>query len=160
MKQDQNHERLPDFLREMRRDNPFVTPHNYFKELPDQIMARIQSDKSRKQIPKWQQLLPIIDWIFRPKPAWAMATVIVVAGLLYVNLPNPVADVSFNQEFSTTDIAQYVQTHIDDFEESDFYRQGFEASDILGESLSTEDIDPIFNDLIDDLDLETLQRIL
>ncbi|MBK8502739.1 MAG: hypothetical protein IPL46_11255 [Saprospiraceae bacterium] len=160
MKEDQNHDRLPDFLREMRNDNPFVTPHNYFKELPDQIMSRIQSDKSGRQVSKWAQLLMAIDRIFIPKLAWALATVIIVTGLFYLNLPRPVATESFNQEFSATDIAQYVQTNIDDFDESDFYDHDLEAFDLLGESINNEDIDPIFHDLLDDIDLETLQRIL
>lgn len=160
MKQDQNFERLPDFLKEMRNDNPFVTPHNYFKELPDQIMSRIQSENSRRQVPKGQQLLSFFGRIFIPKPAWALATVIVVAGLFYINLPRPAVTMSFEEEFSPNDIAQYVQNHIEEFDESDFYHLDFEASDVLIETLDPEEIDPIFDNLIDDIDLETLQRIL
>jgi hypothetical protein len=160
MKQVENDEKLPDFLRELRKDNPFVTPHNYFKELPDKIMTRIQSDKSRSQVSKWDQILMSVDRIFLHKPVWSLATVIILAGLLYLKQPQPSNEISFDQEFSAIDIAQYVQTHIDDFDENDFYIHDPENLDLLGESIDSEDLDPNFDDLINDFDLETLQRIL
>ena len=160
MKKNQSHERLPEFLEEMRKDNPFVTPHNYFKELPDQVMVRIQSEKSRSKASNLHQVLSVFDRIFIPKPAWTLAAVIIVASFFYMNRPRPAAITLIDQEFTSADLAQYVQTHIDDFDESDFYYQGFEGTDLLAETLDPEDIDPIFNDLIDDIDLESLQRIL
>ncbi len=37
-------ENLPDVLRGMKASNPFKIPHNYFRELPDQIMSRISRE--------------------------------------------------------------------------------------------------------------------
>ena len=153
-------EELPDFLQEMRRDNPFKTPHNYFNALPEQIMQRIQEESTRTSQKWWQVLYTKWQSRLSPKPAWALAIVVIVAGLVFYNIPNTDSTQMLAGDFTSVEIAQYVQNHIDDFEVSDFYAQDMDDMEILGETIETDEIDPLLDDLMDDIDLETLQRIL
>ncbi len=72
----------------------------------------------------------------------------------------PVGDTNISDAITSVEIAEYVRHHIDDFEESDFYINDPESLDILGDTFQSGDIDPILKDLMDQVDIETLQRIL
>lgn len=156
-----NEEKLPDFLEEMRGENPFKTPHNYFRGLPDQIMQRIQEEKSQTQPDSWwNSLANIVQKALIPKPVWALAMVLIVGGYFWMNNANQLHIQDLESDFTSGELAQYIQEHIDDFEVSDFYVHDFEDVDILGESMQDAEIEPLLDDLMEDIDLETLQRIL
>lgn len=156
-----NEEKLPDFLEDLRGENPFQTPHNYFKGLPDQIMQRIQEEKSQSQPDKWwHSLTKILQSTLVPKPVWAIATVLVVGAYFWMNNVNQLNINDLESDFTSVELAQYIQDHIDDFEVSDFYVHDLEDVDILSESMQDAEIEPLLDDLMEDIDLETLQRIL
>lgn len=159
-KEKMDRESLPPFLEEIRKDNPFKTPHNYFRELPDEIMERVgelqrSGTKTTRSKDWWK------SWIIgvRLQPAWAMAIIIVIAGVFLVQIMRP-DSIPVGEDLTSGEIAEYVQLHIDDFEESDFYQEDAIEMDILGETFESGAIDPILEDIMDDLDLETLQRVL
>ncbi len=159
-KEKMDRESLPPFLEEIRKDNPFKTPHNYFRELPDEIMERVgEVQRSRTETGRSRDWWK--SWIIgvRLQPAWAMAIIIVIAGVFLVQIPQP-GSVPVGGNLTSGEIAEYVQLHIDDFEESDFYQADAIEMDLLGETLESGAIDPILEDIMDDLDLETLQRVL
>jgi hypothetical protein len=154
-------EGIPEFLQGLKKQNPFITPHNYFKDLPDLIMQRIQKEAEQKITPSvfevlWGFLRPFLT----PKPAWALALVVIVAGISFLDLEKPENALSLEDDVSMEEISNYVQLHLDEFEEDDFYTTEVAEIDILGESLDLEQMDPMFDGLIDDIDLETIQRIL
>ncbi|MCB0684873.1 MAG: hypothetical protein KDC53_00060 [Saprospiraceae bacterium] len=153
--------KLPDFLEDLRKENPFTTPHNYFDALPDQIMQRIHEENSRSlKNSWWEELLSRWNLMLNPSPAWALAMVLIMGTVFWISNPNNHGTELLQDHFSANEIAEYVQNHIDEFEVSDFYAQDVDDIDILSETLRSDEIDPIFNDLMDDIDLETLQRIL
>lgn len=151
-------ERLPDFLQEIKGDNPFRIPHNYFREFPEQIMEQIQKEKeARSQNAWWRFLVSRWDALSLPKPALALVMVLLISAIFWFNNSQ---NLSLEENFTSMEIAQYVQEHIDDFEVSDFYVQELEGIDILGEEWKADEMEPILDDLMEDMDLETLQRIL
>lgn len=154
-------EEIPAFLQDLKKENPFITPHNYFKDLPDLIMHRIYQEAEQKVQPSvYEVLRNFLRPFLTPKPAWALALVVVVAGIFFFDLEKPNASLTLEDGISTEEISEYVQLHLDEFEEYDFYTTEVAEIDILGESLGQEEIDPMFDGLIDDIDLETIQRIL
>jgi hypothetical protein len=159
-KEKMDQESLPSFLEELRKDNPFKTPHTYFRELPDEIMGRVgevkRSGTETGRLKDWWE-----KWIIgaRLQPAWVIAIVIVISGVFLLQIPQP-DSIPVGGDLTSGEIAEYVQLHIDDFEESDFYQADAIEMDILGETFENGVIDPILEDIMDDLDLETLQRVL
>ena len=152
-------ERLPGFLEDLKKDNPFKTPHNYFNTLPDQIIQRLQDEQNKGHQSWWQALLA--RWpVLNPKPVWALATMLIIISLFWVNTQNPDSAATLVEDFSPVEIAEYVQNHLDDFEVSDFYAQDIDNIDILGETMEMEELEPLLEELMDDIDLETIQRIL
>jgi hypothetical protein len=161
-----NHEQrreegIPQFLQDLKKEKPFITPHNYFKELPDLIMQRIQEEEVRKIKPSFAEVLwNLLRSYLSPKPAWALAVMVVVAAVFFFELEKPSEMLTLEQAISTQEISNYVQSHIDEFDEHDFYTTEVAETDFLGESVTQEDLDPMLDGLIDDIDLETIQRIL
>ncbi len=153
-------ETLPDVLRRMKGSNPFKIPHNYFQELPDQIMSRIHQENTPvDDTARWIALIERWKTWLNPRPVWALVTIVLVAGIFLFRNPQPVL-MPFGDAITSLEIAEYVRHHIDDFEESDFYINNPESLDILGEDFQSGDVDPILKDLMDQVDIETLQRIL
>lgn len=157
-------ETLPDVLRGMKGSNPFKIPHNYFRELPDQIMSRIsREDIQVDDSPRWINLIERWKIWLHPGPVWALVAIVLAAGIFLFRNPQPVmmpVDAIISDAITSVEIAEYVRHHIDDFEESDFYINDPESLDILGDTFQSGDIDPILKDLMDQIDIETLQRIL
>ena len=151
-------DRLPDLLQGTKKHNPFQIPHNYFREFPDQLMEKIIEESEKKNRESWWQSI-FTRWhlALSPKPIMALGVMAVVAALFWLSRPGTS---SLQDEFTSGEIAQYIQEHIDDFEVSDFYVQDLEGIDILAEEIEGDDVKPILDDLMEEMDLETLQRIL
>ena len=160
-KQYNKNEDLPEFLRELQGENPFVTPHNYFRELPDQIMQRLHEEtRETPQRSIFEMLQLRLQALLTPQPAWALALVVVVAAVFFFDRETPHEFASVGNEMSTEEIATYVKSNIDDFDEFDFYVTETAEIDILGETLESLEVESLMDGLMDEMDLETLQRIL
>lgn len=153
-------ETFPGVLGEIKGRNPFKIPHNYFQELPDQIMNRINRENApAEDSPRWIDLIERWKIWLNPKLVWTLVAFVLAAGIFLFRDPQPVI-MPVGDAITSVEIAEYVRHHIDDFEESDFYINDPESLDILGETFESGDVDPILKDLMDQVDIETLQRIL
>lgn len=151
-------DRLPDLLQRTNKHNPFQIPHNYFREFPDQLMEQIFEESLKKNRESWwQSIFKRLHLALNPKPIMALGMMVLVAALFWLSRPGTS---SLQDEFTSGEIAQYIQEHIDEFEVSDFYVQDLEGIDILAEEFDGDDVEPILDDLMEEMDLETLQRIL
>lgn len=153
-------ETFPGVLKERKGSNPFKVPHNYFEELPDQIMSHINRENTVVgDSPRWIDLIERWKTWLNPRPVWILVAILLAAGIFLFRNPQPVI-MPVGNAITSVEIAEYVRHHIDDFEESDFYINDPESLDILGETFQSGDVDPILKDLMDQVDIETLQRIL
>ncbi len=153
-----NEEDTPDFLQGLKEENPFVVPHNYFKTLPDQVLDRLrEGEESQVQQRVWPVLERWLIALWSPRPALALATVLLAIGA-FVFWPSGTEDAWMAADFSSDEILQYVSQNLDDFEAIDLYDGG--ELDLLGEIISADDVDPYLEDLLEDVDIETLQDIL
>ena len=113
-----NEDHLPTFLKEMKKENPFQVPHNYFKQLPDRIMEEIikeDQSKSSGQQAWWQQVEEIFAKLWAPKPILALASLLMLLGVWFFWPSQSQTDLF--AEFSQDEIQQYVLENLDEFDE-------------------------------------------
>lgn len=150
--------KLPNLLEAYQERNPFVVPHNYFKELPDKVLDRIKEEKPSSLLFRLNIVLQ--QWAQRAilRPALAVASVVVIISvfLLWPNSADQIAMPQLTQD----EVMDYVISNIDEFEEEIFYIEEASDLDLLGESLEGDDLEELLDDLLDDIDEETIQNIL
>ncbi len=165
MKKDHQREpELPEQLKSKRTENPFVVPHNYFRELPDEIMRAVQEDQSAiANRPGWAHYFSswLRTWL-TPRPVMAMATlVLLLGGVFWWTANAPDDDLLTMEEFEQHEIMQYIEKHLDEFDEADFYTDDAAAMDHpLQELIEVDELQPYLDDIIEDVDIEALGDIL
>lgn len=156
---DEDH--LPEFLKDLKKENPFQVPHNYFKHLPDQIMEEIKAKENSRQAKQnvwWHNLAGTITNFWAPKPILALASLLLVLGLWFF-WPSP-GQSDFFAEFSQDDIQHYIIENLDEFDENYFYHVDPSTLSTIINGLDQEEMDDLMDQIIDDLDEETIQNIL
>lgn len=132
-------------LNEVKPGDGLTTPHNYFKELPDRVFARIAAEETPTERFSW------LKNILKPKYRFAYATVLIliVAGVWYSQSTSS-ADVVV--EISKEDALQYVMNNLHEYSDEDLISAG-----VLGNWDATQ-VDPVSSDeldaLMNELDIE------
>ena len=154
---------LPPILKEMKGENPFGVPHNYFKGLPDEVLDQIRQEKQPHASNSWiTNLSKSLIAIFQPRAILAFASIgIVIAGMFWWAQSSSSSDTLFAAEdFDQQELATYILDHLDEFNESDFYTNEAASLDPMEETFDEQDLDPLLDELIDDFDTESLEDLL
>ena len=159
---DQKDPILPEALHKLKEENPFVIPHNYFKTLPDEVMQKIRDEEatSKSLTHGWKSYLTSL---LSPRPAWALAAVLVVMGVWIwwsQDAPSDTPAFVIQQDLTEEEVLAYVTDHIDEFEEMDFYSEEAAQQDLFNEYFNEEELDPVLDELIEEVDVEMLEKML
>ena len=153
---------LPKFLEKLKEENPFIVPHNYFRELPDEILGQIKKEEMAASAKlSWSaRLKTYLQLLLLPRPVLAIVTVALLIGGLFWWSQNQPETLLATADFDQEEILSYIQQNLDEFNESDFYTDDAAAADLLQESFDDDDLIPLLEELIDEVDVETLEDIL
>jgi hypothetical protein len=155
--------KLSPFLSEIKKENVFKVPENYFKTLPDKVLEQIQTttntSEERATQPGWmERLIENIAVLFQPKYAagFATALILVIATVYFIQKPTD----SFDGSYSS--VNQYVSDNIDEFDAEMLWEASvFESGEnIIDEQNDNNNIDEYFEEIIDDLDDSELEKLL
>jgi hypothetical protein len=156
-----NKDQIPEFLKDLKRENPFQVPPNYFKHLPDQIMEKIVAEERERKAEHpgwWRYLEGVLAHLWAPKPILALASVLLVLGVWFFWLSS--SQPEYFAEFTPDDIQHYVIEHLDEFDENYFHDVAPFTLSNIDNGWNPEEMDDLLDQIIDDLDEETIQNIL
>lgn len=158
-------------LANLKRDNPFRTPVDYFESLPDDLMRRIQAEASL-----WPTEAPVTKskpvrfslsaWLIQWRFQLGVLGVFLAAALYFLLLPtssdtNSAVDLA---QLEAAEIKQYVSNNIDDFSMEMLLEAAIVESDDVHtfdvlEGLDENTLDQLMNQMLDDMDLNDLDEI-
>ncbi|MBK7335495.1 MAG: hypothetical protein IPJ00_04765 [Saprospirales bacterium] len=148
-------EEAPFLLRQKEKPDGFSVPEGYFQQLQESVLERIAAGAG-EQAPVRRSIFPL-----RYRLAAASVVILVVAALF---LFRPAAPQTDSVALTAEEVHQYVSRNIDEFDLDLLLK--FAGND-LGHSGWFEDAsleDPemkeFMDELLDDIDLETLEELL
>ena len=164
---------------EKKEDGGFQLPPNYFSKLEDTLLQQSRDlEEQESPMEAWKTWLAAqVEQLFVNRIAvGALASVIVVVGLFFLfggdgmspNEPSsgPLADVSLQvlpDELTNQEIMQYVSDHIDEFDTElivgSMVSGDHDIIDLEGESFDAEEIDAVIETLVEEIDLQELERL-
>lgn len=117
-------EELSPFLKKMKKEKEgFEVPANYFRQLPDLIMDRIQEEEAQSDssapTTNWlDQIIERIQILLQPQYAMALAStaILIVASLFLFQQDPSLAGESTLAEVSDEEINAYVMSKAEEFE--------------------------------------------
>jgi len=150
---------LSPLLAELKREEVGMNvPENYFDYLTESIIEQAAL------IPK-----PATPTVPTSKPIWyaflfkkqvlgglAMTLLVLTTVLFFRN--QPIAEPTF-AEISSEEAAAYIAAHLEDFETT-LFTEGDFIEEINDEALEDSEIDLYLEEIIEDLDVETLEELL
>ncbi len=165
-------EELSPFLAQFQtRDSGFRTPKNYFKDLPDTIIGKIQAEEQAslerpKSTSGWlESLLASLQWLPQPRYAFALAsvTIAIVAALWILRSPffKGEQELAWN-DIPTEEIDEYIADNLQDFEMDlliEFAPDLEEQNVFRSSEIQEEAIDAYLDEIIEDLDIEDLENL-
>ena len=154
------------------QEDPFRVPHNYFEQLPDDIMRQLKAEAApepaKTQGISWiDRMLESLTVLLQPRMAVAFASMalLIVAAFFFLQSPGEespyVAEIQ--EDISEQEIAAYIEANIDEFDaELLFAESDSPYEDLQDNSLEVEDeeLDEYMDDLIDELDESELEQLL
>jgi len=154
--QEELKELAPGFSR-LEKKNPFEIPHNYFQEMQEEVMSKIHTPVEPAKDWFWEKIGNQIAWLFKPKPALALAT-LSGAILLFINIGDSSNQSEpFFEGLATETIEAYIEENIEDFEDTDLLLLADnESIDFFNNRNSSEDY---IDELIDELAEEDIMDI-
>ncbi|RLD22187.1 MAG: hypothetical protein DRI69_02005 [Bacteroidetes bacterium] len=160
MKEPNVHDELKDIapgLSQMKSSEGYSVPPVYFKELQDKVMGQIHAEQQKAPAGSW--LIDLLAQYFKPRYAFAMATVtiVVVAALVFRNGGN---DNAILASITAEDAYEYVYGHISEYETLDLYTLADnENADYILDVFSDDELDFAIDALIDDIGTESLEEL-
>jgi len=107
--------KLSPFLSEIKKEDSFKVPQNYFKSLPDKVLDQVRvvtkAPEHSPTQPSWiDRLIENIAVLFQPRYAvgFATATILVVASVYFSQQPDSPIEGSYQLA------SQYIEDNIDD----------------------------------------------
>ena len=162
-------EHSPFLFKMKEKEEAFKVPVDYFKSLPDEVLSRVnvESPERLNSIPTlWDQFLQHIQWLMQPRPVMAIASIalLIAVGVALLRPGATEADSSVQwADISAEEINQYVSSNIEEFD-TDLLLQhsaldpDWELNPEL--DLDEEELDLLIDEIIDDLLLEDIQKLL
>ena len=168
-------EGLSPFLAKIKsgQEDPFVVPKDYFKSLEDQLISEIPKNE-RITTPEVFPKVSWLDWfaqLILPKPQLALGfgvlVILIVGTVFWVNQDKGLTSTSLaNAETAAPidyeEIEQYVVDHIDEFG-TDLLIEVLEADQeslLPNEEFESDEVEALFEELLDEVDLPDLESVL
>jgi len=160
MKEPNIHDELKNIapgLSQLKPTEGYSVPPVYFKELQDKVLGQIQREQQQAPAPGW--LSDLLQQYFRPRYAFAMATVaiIIVAAIIFRGGD----DATLLGSISSEDAFEYVYNHITEYETLDLYTLvDVEDTDyLLDGDFSDEELNSAIDVLLEEFDTESLEEL-
>jgi len=153
---------LSPFLSEIKKENAFKVPKDYFKTLPDDVLKQVQvtsntTEQSTTQSSWLDWLIENIAVLFQPKYAvgFATALILIVASVYFFQ--NPTDDLDGSAQLS-----EYVEENIDEFDVEMLWEASvFEGDEnYIDETENDAGFEEDLEELINDLDDNELEMLL
>lgn len=161
-------EELSPFLSKMeKKKGGFEVPANYFKQLPDLIMDRIQEEEtpsySVAPTTNWlDQIIERIQLLLQPQYAMALASVaiLIVASIFFFGQNDNLTNATTLAEVSDDEISSYVMNNVEEFE-MDLLMEVMDEEVLEAETENEPSGDENYlDDIIDDLSDEELEELM
>ena len=164
-------EEIAPLLKDIQIDkNGFRVPENYFTQLQDDVMHRVNSvPEAAISAPSFLQKMlrdsaHTINWLLQPRYVLRVAGLglVLALGIYLFFLKSATSEKEYLANITPAEVTEYVNQHIDEFELDDM----IEVSEIDPSSFSPvagssdEFPEEYINDIIDDFNLDELQEIL
>lgn len=155
-------------LKETGRPEGFDVPPTYFRELPDRLLERAKKEKrpATSPTPWLPQLAEALSWLFQPRYAAGLATVaaLIIAGLLiYDQADAPPSPANMFNALTPEEVHAYIQSNLEEFEEEmviEAAEEFQELSFLPSTTLDDEDLEEYYEELLRELDEESIEELL
>ncbi len=149
-------EEIPEFLEELKGEQPFHVPPTYFRSLQQDVMARIGQEDAKPRTAFFPTAFMAERWF---RPVLALCACALIIAMVWINQSPEPAEVAINENFSQEEIEQYLLVYLDDIDETYLYQEDLSGMDWIEETADLDESDKIWEGLLDELDEETLQEI-
>ena len=159
---------LSPFLSKMKEENAadgFSVPKNYFHNLRVEMLQQAKAEMEQEVAPPAKKST-IWGWFYRPQFRLAMGVglVLLVSWLVMRSYQNTGVEAGM-ASLTYEEMNTYVQENLDEFDEdllADYAAANSpdDWSFLSGEEVNQDDVDAIYEELLDDVDLSTLEELL
>ncbi len=157
---------LSPLLARMKAQEPKLeVPENYFEALPDQVWEQIKlmPQPERVQPGWWARLQANVQVLLQPRIAVGLATfvVLIVAGIYFLK-PTTSSDDPFAR-LTAEEVTAYMAQNAEEFEPSMLLEAMGNSSNmsiLSGSEFNDEEIDQLLDDVVEQLDDESLEDLL
>ena len=169
---DELREVAPSFAK-MEKKEGFQVPEDYFSELPDKILTELNLSENTTKTDAtppastawWTQLIDSIMILMQPRLALGFAVVLVLLVSVFL-LTQGSENTSMSLVLSPEEAGQYIMENIDDFDEEMLFDALAEIEgemnlmDLKEMNFEEAELDGLMEEIIDDLDDNTLEELL
>lgn len=161
MQEEQHTGKEPSILTKIGNKDPFKVPEGYFEDLSGAIMDKVNT---AQEAPRDEGKIRPLNASWR-KPlsyAAAIALILIVSLFLLQNRhSNDEIAEDWVQEISLEEIESYVLENLYEFEEDDFLSEDLHLeTDILEGSFEEGELESLLPEMLDDIDMETIESML
>ena len=164
-------EKLAPSLSKLKKEEVFEVPENYFNQLPDQILNKIDFSKTRtvsesissETSSSWlDRLTEGLVIFFQPKMAVGFAMMVMLAAASFFILNNENTSIPQVADLTSEELENYVIANIDDFDEQELLNVlgNVEAGSWTEMEIGEEDLDGYLEEIIEDIDASDLEDFL
>ncbi len=161
MQEEQHTGKGPSILKKIGNKNPFEVPEGYFDTLADAILDQV--DKEKDALPAEGEIRRLNrPWRKPLSYAAAIALTLIVTFFLLQDrqLPEP-PNTDWVSEVSLDEIESYVLENLYEFEEGDFLNEDLDLeTDLLEGSFEEGELESLMPEILDDIDMETIENML
>ncbi|MCB0641636.1 MAG: hypothetical protein KDC44_08350 [Phaeodactylibacter sp.] len=152
-------------LKQADRDAGFTVPKHYFHNLQVDVLQQVREEAAAQPRPT---SAPKRSWygLLQPRLGLAVGVVLILLAAWFVFRQDPGADlVADLQTLTDEEVHAYIRENLDEFDEAMLaeYALVTNRSDwsfLSDEALDPEAVDELYEELIDELDLSTLEELL
>lgn len=161
---------LSPFLAKLKEKQPSLeVPENYFQALPDQIWEQIklmpQPEQAKSQLGWWNRLLTGLQILLQPRVAIGLTTfvVLLVAGIFILKPDSSSDSKGLLAGLSGEEVTAYMSENLHEFDTDLLIEAASTYPDwsfLSGSEFNEEEIDQLLDEVLKDLDDETLEELL
>lgn len=156
----------PLLLKLKERGAGFSLPPDYFRQLQNEVLEKVQANPGASAVSWLDQLKNKLQYLFQP--GWALSfasiAVLLILGALWLFQNRAVESTSISTEIAKLDrdsVKNYIQANLYQFETETLVEFASNQESQPGfDDLSPEELDQYLDEVIHELDPETLKELL
>lgn len=154
-------EEIAPFLANLKKENPFEVPANYFEQLPDQLLEQAKLTPVERRAPhvSWlDRLIASFAFMLRPQVAFGLICLVALTWTGIYTWKNQSQELVLSE---ATVIENYVNANIDDFDTDILAQVAFDEE--RTEDLFPEDLDldeALMDEILDELEGVDIEDLL